>query len=1721
MVRKTMKFLLACMLVCTGVMGNVQITKAAQELINYEIYPKPQDISYGNQQITLSDTVNVVYDNEIDAETRARMKEVTDILGLKLKENSEAQEGLTNIFVGVKGTKDKASSYIESKYPQDEELYNKIDAYYLNVNENNEIAVLGKDTDSAFYGLTTLYHVFQQVENKQLRTFTVEDYADVASRGFIEGYYGNPWSTEDRVNLMTWSGYYKLNSYFYAPKDDPKHNAKWRELYTDDEINTKIKPLADAGNKSKTRFVYALHPYMNNSIRYDSEEHYQEDLKVMQNKFEQVIEAGVRQIAILADDAGNVGADNYIKTLEDMTAWLKEMQKVYPDLKLTIPFCTQEYMYNGQAYYSRFPENVQIVMTGGKVWGEVSQNFTDTFTNIAGRGPYMWINWPCTDNSKKHLIMGGYDNFLHPNVNPENIQGIVLNPMQQSEPSKVAIFGNASYSWNIWSSKEEADQIWNDAFKYVDHNGPYETDASNALRELSKHMINQAMDNRVVALDESIELRDRLTEIKDLLSADAKIDIAKIDDLIHEFEVLQNAAKVYREQAGDTKIRDQIVYWLNCWDDTTEAALAYLTAIKELNTSNNNSVILDNFSKGQAAFTKSKTYGFNYVDHLEYAEVGVQHIVPFIKAMESYISIKVSTLVDPDKQIITPITNRTDTPTSPMQNMLDDSNTTYAQWKSPNSAKAGDYIGITYTQPINVNEVKFLMSDSATNNKNTFAKAKLQYTEDGKEWKDIEGTEKDGKALEFFANDLDLQIKGIRIICTQDTPDVWLSIRGIYINNEEINKVEGYNPKLIRTSEYSVYNGYGEDRLVDDDDDSYVWYRTRTEDMSNKDDYVGFDLREVYTIDNVRFIMGYNGDFWKNYALEYSVDGINYTEFKSYKQSENKKIVEEDFNGIEARYVRIRNKEDQNTWLKMADFKVNVIDEGDKVFTNSEELAGLTMNLSDDRAAIENYENITLQPGQYIGIKLPRIRDIETITSSLVNAENITLEVSDNDVEWNVYSTNSENVTARYIRLMNHSDHAITFSIDKLEVLSNEIFAPFLKETTFGIVPGWGENEDSRDNGAAFDGNVDTTTEFGTLPEKGQYAIYDLGQERNISKLEILCQDSALNYLRDGEISISDDLETWTKVITIGDGIENKDDANVKCIDSDAGYTANSTYPNKVSKTGTLEQPQKARYLKIEATASNKNRAIVFNEIFINDGEYVPTENNPSFASNTIEARGFAPSNMFDGDLTTSYKPTDAKAGYISYKLSENLGVKKLNIVQSGTPSHAKVMGLVGDGDKKEWVQLGALDTAFTEIYLPFWDNLFEVKFEWEENQAPQISEIILLTDKKYGTDHTALDEFIKSLDVKEENYTNASYLVFKKAFENAQSVNLNNNSTQIELDTALEELKAAFYQLVKAGNLTLIEDELNSIAKLHEEEYTEQSYTVLMNVVKEAEKLLEKADVSEAEVTAMLEKLQAAKASLVTKTEMSKDILNQYIKDNKLDEVDLNLYMSSTAKTFDKALSAAHAILNNDDATLEQVENAYTQLQKARADLVLKATKEQIQSLKDWMASYDETAYTQKSWKLFVSVCDAVMEELKNELTQTRIIELRNEIEAAAKNLVKAADKTNVEGLLDYVYGLDKNDYTLESYNKLIASANKIAEQLKNKDLTQEEADMLKAQLEKAISELETAKKDENKNTVENETGDKNSVSTGVQNNVMPFALLSILVFAGLVVLNKKRKEN
>ena len=957
----------------------------------YEIYPNPQVVQYTEGDYVIKNEVNVVYESGIDQATKDRLAEALALKdGVTVTTSESIEEGKTNILVGIDGSGEVADTYAnEHVNMQSADLYEKLDAYVLDSN-NDVITVVGADTDASYYGLTTLYHILKQMDSNTIRNFHIEDWADVASRGFIEGYYGNPWSTEDRINLMKWGGYYKLNSYFYAPKNDPKHNAKWRELYTEEELNTLIRPLAEAGNASKCRFVYALHTFMYNPVRFDG--NYQADLKAVQDKLAQVIEAGVRQVAILADDAGNVGGNNYNKFLTDMTAWLAEMKKTYPDLKQTLPFCPQEYMYNGQAYYKNFPENVQIVMTGGRVWGEVNQNFTNTFTNNAGRGPYMWINWPCTDNSKSHLIMGGYTTFLHPGVDPAKIQGIVLNPMQQSEPSKVAIFGNACYSWNIWENADIANKAWQDSFKYVDHNSAVKTEASTALYELSKHMMNQNMDSRVTALQESVELAPKLTAFRDKLKT-GTVTVEEADALIAEFQILQNAAAVYREQAVDIKVRDQIVYWLDCWDDTTVSAIGYLNAIKAIVNEDADTALRYN-AEAKAAFEQSKTHELWYLDHYEKAEVGVQHIVPFIKAMAKYVTDYIDTGINPNTQkryTGTVTYEQISIQNNASEDKYFDGDNSSEVWlaKGPyenpgrDTIPAGATLTVTFPEPKTIGSFRLVQGVSAKSDK--FSNADVEYQIEGTSTWTKAGTLSDkGDQTISFGNVAN--VKAVRIHNNTVTGG-WVRIGEIEILSPANEDASGARAGLYTNVDTNITASLEE---------GSVSLSNGTVTL-NKDEYIGVKLGDIKAIQNITIPA-----LSENVVLETSMNEITWKPYAA------------DAKNVDAAYIRIKNNGEEASQITLNDFKVTYKFVGaKKVDTDFEKaqdandmrVAGTVGNVFDGKLSTlgmingkqEAGKHITFDLGQVIHFNSLRYYIVETQLNYLRNAK---FEVSTDGENW-------------------------------------------------------------------------------------------------------------------------------------------------------------------------------------------------------------------------------------------------------------------------------------------------------------------------------------------------------------------------------------------------------------------------------------------------------------------------------------------------------------------------------------------------------------------------------------------------------------------------------------------------------------------------------------------------------------------------------------------------
>lgn len=948
MKNKITKRLLACALAIAMVIPSYWAPVKATEknADEYLIYPTPHSMEYQEGDYILRDEINVIYDDEIDEATKDRMQEVADLKGLEVEIADEAVDGKTNVYVGVYGAEGDASSYIESEYEVDEALFDKNDSYFLS-SDNNVISVLGKNTDASFYGLTTLYHVFAQMDSLTIRNFKVEDWADVVSRGFIEGYYGNPWSTEDRANLMTWGGYYKLNTYFYAPKDDPKHRVQWGVLYTDEEIETKIKPLAEAGNASKCRYAYALHPfpdYYNTDNNLSFGETYEEDLAKLKAKFKQVIDAGVRQIAILADDFWNPGGENGLRLLNDMTDWLEnEVKPEYPDMKTTLPYVPFDYMGNGSSnelqILKQTPENVQIVMTGGRVWGEVTDNFTSTFTNNVGRGPFMWINWPCSDNSHKHLIMGGYSTFLHPGVNPSKIQGIMLNPMQQSEASKVAIFGNATYSWNIWDTEEEAAKAWDDSFSFVDHNSAVPTAASDALREMSKHMINQNMDGRVTALQESVELKEILNPFKEKLENET-VTAADVDEVIEEFKILQDAARLYKN-SGNEAVKGQIIYWLDCWEDTTQAAIAYLNGVKSAIEGDISSVLSYN-TAGKEAFDRSKTHDFLYVDYQEIAEVGVQHIVPFINTIATYVSTKAELALDPEKVIQTYITSRTDQPSGSVDNIFDGADGTSAIYKSPNTITAGTYVGVKYSKKITINDIRFVLGAG----KDHFDKGRLEYTTDGESWNPIELIDMENEFVGVTNQQQEVVVEkenlpngfealGIRFIATEDNArDAWLEVREIQINKKKTaEETPGGAEKYTGTVTFDgISVQSGEISAIFDGDAS-------TEAMLAKGPYVQGDAErdginagasmtitfdEPKTVGKFRFQQGASQatDVFSNADVQYQVEGSEEWVTVGTLNSETDQTI--DFGGVaNVKAIKILNQERVDVWVRVGEITIS------------------------------------------------------------------------------------------------------------------------------------------------------------------------------------------------------------------------------------------------------------------------------------------------------------------------------------------------------------------------------------------------------------------------------------------------------------------------------------------------------------------------------------------------------------------------------------------------------------------------------------------------------------------------------------------------------------------------------------------------------------------------------------------------------------------------------
>ena len=921
MKNKLTKLILSAAMLVTAVLPGLTTieasTKAAAAQSEYEIYPLPHNVEYQSNDYMVTKNVNVVYDEKIDQVTKDRLNEVLSSKNKEVTTSLEKKSGMTNILVGVYNSGSYVDTYVQENYTIDTSIYTKDGAHFLASN-NNEIVVLGKDTDAAFYGITTLKHVFNQMPGSTIRNFTIHDYADVAIRGFIEGYYGIPWSNEDRMSLMEFGGEFKMTSYIFAPKDDPYHKNLWREDYPEKELN-EIKKMVAVGNASKCRFVWTAHPFMGGFDRNNVEG----EIAALLHKFDQLYEAGVRQFGVLGDDVGNLPREIVIQMMNAVSEWAKAKGDVYDTV-----FCPGGYNHAWQGDYSElnqydagFPKDVQIFWTGEAVCQPIEQKTLEHFrrhrkTGEADRrSPLFWLNWPVNDINMSRLMMGK-GSLLHTDINVEDLAGAVTNPMQDAEASKVAIFAVADYAWNVKNFND--DKSWKDSFKYIDE------DASEELSVLAKHMSDPSPNGHGLVLGESEELKPLLDSFLAKLSTDSLTD-EDYDNLIREFEIIKTACVDFHKKSKNAKLKEELLPFTLSLGDQADAAIAFIKTQRAI-ADGNAFAVWSNYSFASSKLSASKSHLRVKLGGMQAALPGAKRITPFINELNKQLAPIVNSMIDDSKQIVNVVTNRNDMPDNALALLTDNDEATQVILKSPSSTKAGDYVGLTFSKAITLNDVTFKMGQSG-NIHDTFNKAKLQYSVNGKEWIDLEGTAyTDGRAV-VSKEGLDLKVKGVRIISTEDKGNMWLGIRDIIVNKdsyvkpeEPAKKVEG--TAIYNESKMTIRSG-SVSQLTDGNKSAYAAfakgpYQDPDRDTTIVDAWVGLEFAQPTTINRFVLEQGSDdakGDIIKQARLEYSADGEHWTTIKSVENLGMS--VDITFPAVTAKKIRLVNTHAEPVWWRV------------------------------------------------------------------------------------------------------------------------------------------------------------------------------------------------------------------------------------------------------------------------------------------------------------------------------------------------------------------------------------------------------------------------------------------------------------------------------------------------------------------------------------------------------------------------------------------------------------------------------------------------------------------------------------------------------------------------------------------------------------------------------------------------------------------------------------
>jgi protein O-GlcNAcase/histone acetyltransferase len=255
--------------------------------------------------------------------------------------------------------------------------------------------------------------------------------------GYIEGYYGKMLSWDERFALCGCLEQLSLNTYLYAPKEDPWHRKEWKVPYPQRWIET-FRRFVTHASKNNVHVVPALSPGL--SFDYTSSADYHTLLK----KMSVFADAGVSTVALLMDDIPDSLPKKCAKSFSSLgQAHGKLLSRLQIDLQKRLPglslwFCPTIYTDLfakegiGKSRYLNdlavsMPGTVAVLWTGpGVISEKLDKKSISEVSRMFNDNIILWDNMYAIDYCPHRLFAGPYLGRKHDVL--EVTKGILLNP---------------------------------------------------------------------------------------------------------------------------------------------------------------------------------------------------------------------------------------------------------------------------------------------------------------------------------------------------------------------------------------------------------------------------------------------------------------------------------------------------------------------------------------------------------------------------------------------------------------------------------------------------------------------------------------------------------------------------------------------------------------------------------------------------------------------------------------------------------------------------------------------------------------------------------------------------------------------------------------------------------------------------------------------------------------------------------------------------------------------------------------------------------------------------------------------------------------------------------------------------------------------------------------------------------------------------------------------